>query len=144
MFGQCACMYSCQHTLYCSGSSLLASACPLSGAMPEQALEDILDDQEDMANMYLGRKARVRARAARSDSDKAPETGGTPHQDEEMLVSAAHDSDTVPEVLHCALCSLVWLAYRLQAMALLDNTLVDRRIVLRWCRCSRVSLKPQG
>ena len=51
-----------------------------------------------MSNMYLGRKARVKARAARSDSDRGPENGGSSHPDEEMLVSAAQEADATPQV----------------------------------------------
>lgn len=53
-----------------------------------QALQDILDDDEDIAAMYLGRKAAAReAAAARSD------TGGdatqNASQDDELLVAEA-------------------------------------------------------
>lgn len=55
-----------------------------------------------MANMYLGRKARVKARAARSASGRVAQPGTGTHHDEEMLVSAAQDAGAAPEVT--ALC----------------------------------------
>ena len=51
-------------------------------------MEDILDDQEDMANMFLGRKARLKARATQVADDSAAPSEDVRH-DEEVMVSAA-------------------------------------------------------
>ncbi len=54
-----------------------------------QALQDILDDDDDIGQMYLSRKARIKkmAQAANSQPETAPKHGG----DDEVLVAHAEE-----------------------------------------------------
>lgn len=56
---------------------------------PVQALQDILDDDDDIGSMYLSRKARAkqRSQAAVSQDESAPAHGG----DDEVLVAHAEE-----------------------------------------------------
>ncbi|CAL5219734.1 g1631 [Coccomyxa viridis] len=67
----------------------------------KRALQDILDDDDDIGQMYLSRKARIKkmAQAANSQPETAPKHGG----DDEVLVAHAeentngqHGSDAAP------------------------------------------------
>jgi len=55
--------------------------------VPDQAIQDILDDDDDIAAMYLTRKATLKARAATDASEG--HTVACDKQDDVVLVSEA-------------------------------------------------------
>ena len=76
-----------------------------------QALQDILDDDDDIGAMYLSRKARAKEQA--SSNQRAPNgTAGTPSgRDDEVLVASAEEQarlrSSLPEQLKVLLVPLL-------------------------------------